>query len=172
MSRLSIRLEETVAIILILSITVVAATTTAINSAPPPARSAVAYTFQVTQTKNGYRLIPHRLNIPQGSSPERRALNYLARPGGPLPRGTMLESLSWERNGVVTLRFSPELRSFSGGSMREGLALAAISATVARFPGAKSFRLVSGGKLLRTLGGHADLSEPYPASTVLPAEFR
>ena len=173
MSRLSIRLEESVAILFVLTITVVAATTTTINNALPPAQStAVACTFSVLRTRTGYRLIAHYLSIPRGSDPQRTALNYLARPGGPLPRGTTLQSLSLDSRGVLTLRFSSELGTFSGGSTREGLALAALSATVARFPGAKSFRLIAGGKPLRTLGGHADLTEPYPASTVLPAEFR
>jgi hypothetical protein len=178
MSRLSIRIEEAILLVLLLGAVVVAATDSNRLGVPPAAptvpatRSAARMTVYLpVRSGTSVKLVPQALSVPGGIEPRAAAIGYLARPGGVLPKGTVVLGLRQD-DGILSIDFSPELKRFSGGSSAEGLLLAALSATVAHFDGVAAFRLSIADRPLTQLAGHADLSEPYPATKLLPEEFR
>lgn len=143
-----------------------------LNPAAPAVRSAMRMAVYVpVRQGDSVKLVEQVLSVPGNIQPHTAAIGYLARPGGVLPKGTRVRNLALEQ-GVLTIDFSPELRRFRGGSSDEALLLAALSATVAGFEGVKAFQITVQGQPLSILGGHADLSEPYPASKSLPEDFR
>ena len=181
MSRLTIRLEETVAIALVLSAAVLASSGVSSRKSVPPvpasispiARAAVnASVFLPVETASGMKLIERRLWIPGSVEPRQATLNCLLDHSKLLPKGARVKSLFLTRDGTLTLDFSRELLRFSAGSTQEALVLAALSSTVARFDGVKAFRLRVAGQPVISLAGHVDLTEPYPAEKTLPEEFR
>ncbi|MGC4047667.1 MAG: GerMN domain-containing protein [Armatimonas sp.] len=127
--------------------------------------------FVPVRQKESVKLIEQTLSVPAGMEPRAAAIDYLARPGGVLPKGTTVRNLSLE-DGVLSIDFSPELMRFKGGSSQEALLFAALSTTVAHFDGVKAIQLLVQNRPISELGGHVDLSEPYPVSKELPEEFR
>ena len=182
MSRTITRVGQAGALILLIAAGVTAATGVVRRASVPPRAPAIVRTAQGAQEqtvylvgRSGERLFlsRQRLSVPAGIDSQKAAIEFLARPGGALPKGSRVRDLSLDERGVLHIDFSAALvKNFQGGSTREALALAALSATVAGFPGVRSFLVSVEGKPLSSLGGHVEWSEPLPASATLPEEFR
>ncbi len=128
--------------------------------------------FLPVETPSGTKLIEQKLRVPGNVEPRMATLNYLLAHSKILPKSTRVLGLFLDKDHVLTIEFSPELKKFASGSTQEALTLAALSATIARFDGVKSFRLTVLNRPVTNLSGHVDLSEPYPAEKALPEEFR
>lgn len=85
----------------------------------------------------------------------------------PLPRGTTL--LSAEIKGdTAYLNFSKELKeNFPGGSSTEMIAVYGIVNTACSIKGIKKVQLLVEGKIIDSLGGHLEISEPLEPETSL-----
>ena len=144
------------------------------SSVVRPVRGAQERTvFLVVRQGERTYLSEQRVTIPAGVDPQIAAIEFQARPGGALPRGTRVRSLTLDKEGLLHVDLNAAfIKNFAGGSTGEALTLAALSATVARFPGVKSFLVTVEGKPLTSLGGHVEWDQPQPASTTLPEDFR
>lgn len=83
-----------------------------------------------------------------------------------LPPGTAVRHVFLDDQGLLTLDLSAAfVRGFRGGSTAEVAAIASLVRTLAEnLPEVRRVQIVSGGTLLRTLGGHVALDRPLDVS--------
>lgn len=181
MTKGMIRAEEAGLLVLVVAAGVAASTdgpkrvglppTAPIVRPAPGAQERTVFTV-VRQGERSY-LSEQRVSIPAGVDPQIGAIEFQARPGGALPKGTRVRSLTLDKSGTLHIDLNAAFtKNFPGGSTGEALTLAALSATVARFPGVQSFLVTVEGKPLTSLGGHVEWDQPQPASKTLPEDFR
>jgi hypothetical protein len=108
--------------------------------------------------------IPGKLDAQ--TEPMAGALNLMAELSpdeSPLPRGTRALSVVVKENGVAWADFNSALvTNFPGGSLRESLTINAVVEALAQFPGVQAVQFTVEGKIIDSIGGHVDISEPQP----------
>jgi len=80
---------------------------------------------------------------------------------GMFPKGVKLRSIT-VKNGLATVDFSQELtKKFVGGSTGELMLVGSIVQTLTEFPEVKKVQLTVEGKVIESISGHLDISEPF-----------
>jgi spore germination protein GerM len=105
-------------------------------------------------------------NVPPQQEPMGGALNLMAalpEDESPLPPGTHAVSVSLRDDGVAWADFNNALvDNFPGGSLAESLTINSVLLTLAQFPGVRAVQFTVEGKIIESIGGHVDVSEPQP----------
>lgn len=130
---------------------------------PSPAfRTVIIY--HVVGDSDDQWLEPLRRNLAAQSELMAGTLNLMGKlptSESPLPPGARAISVTLQGEGVALADFNGAFVSnFPGGSLRESLIINAVLKTLAQFPGVKAVQFTVDGKIIDTLGGHVDLSEP------------
>lgn len=122
-------------------------------------------------------LVPVNVPAPEGTAPERAALDLLIKgpPAGSgltglIPPQTRLLSLTIA-DGLATVDFSQEIMTGSWGSTGEALCLGSIVNTLTGFIHIDRVWILVEGQAPGSLGGHVDITEPLkynPAALALP----
>ena len=132
---------------------------------PRQAEQRVAVTiYHVVSSDDDSWLEALRGSLPQTVEPMAGALNLMAklRPGdSPLPPGSRALSVTLRNNGVAWADFNAAfVTNFPGGSLQESLAINSVLLTLSRFPGVRAVQFTVEGKVIESLGGHEDISQP------------
>jgi spore germination protein GerM len=125
-----------------------------------------ATVYRVDSSGERARLIPAKIDVPEGEDPMQAALDALSGGGddAPLPKGTRVRDVQFLRDkGNVIVDFNAALKeNFPGGDEEEALVIGAITGTLAHFPGVERVQILVDGKKIDSLGGNQDLTQPLP----------
>lgn len=132
-----------------------------------PAAPSPAYTaYRIVSNADDQWLEPFSVHLPPKTEPMAGVLHVmtLLKPeDSPLSPGTRVLSVTLKENGVAWADFDRKLvANFPGGSGRESLLLAAILRTLGQFPAVRAVQITVEGKVIESIGGHVDVSEPQP----------
>jgi germination protein M len=122
---------------------------------------------------DGKKLKKELRNILRNESPAQGTINQLIK--GPtkdsltatLPSGTILRSMKI-KDGLCTIDFSSELTAnYSGGLEKELLTVYSIVNTLTQFSSVNKVQILVDGGIVKTLGGHVDISQPLERNSDL-----
>lgn len=78
-----------------------------------------------------------------------------------IPSGTELLDINVKSDGTAVVSFSEEIKvNHWGGSSGEGLTVYSIVNTLTQFPSVERVQILVDNKVIETLGGHIDISQP------------
>jgi spore germination protein GerM len=122
--------------------------------------------YRVVSSDTDQWLEPITAKAPLEGEPMAGALNLMANlppDESPLPPETHAVSVTLRDNGVAWADFNDALVSnFPGGSLPESLLINSVLKTLAQFPGVRAVQFTVDGKIIESIGGHMDVSEPQP----------
>ncbi|MDD4600332.1 hypothetical protein SDC9_11359 [bioreactor metagenome] len=121
-------------------------------------------------TLDAVYLVPEIHQITRNESPAKTALELLLSPPNsknvvsPIPKDTVLKKLTI-KDRIAYADFNDKIiKNNIGGSASERLLVGAIVNTLTEFPEIEKVQILVEGKVIETISGHVDISEPLSRS--------